>query len=202
VVDRIAATGLTRLPLCETDRGLDGTVGLLHAKDLLVAQRKGETDLRKLARPLERVPESMLIDELLEGLRRKREHLALVIDEHGTVVGLITLEDVLEEIVGEIQDEFDPEAVEPISSGEDGTLTIAGWAPIREVADRIGLQLTHAHEATIGGHILEQLGRPPQEGEVVEVEGRRFEVIKAGDARVEELRLLDEAAANGPQATH
>jgi CBS domain containing-hemolysin-like protein len=167
-----------------------------------VAQRKGDTDLHALARPLERVPESMLIDELLEGLRRKREHMALVVDEHGTVVGLITLEDVLEEIVGEIEDEFDPEAVESISSGEDGTLTIAGWAPIREVSERLGLDLPHAHEATIGGHILEQLGRPPQAGEVITVDGRRFEVVKAGDANVEELKLLDKAPANDSQPAH
>ncbi len=195
VIDRIASTGLTRLPLCEPEGGLDTTIGLLNAKDLLVAQRRRVTDTRDLARPLERVPESMLIDELLEGLRRKREHLALVVDEHGTVVGLITLEDVLEEIVGEIEDEFDPETDEPIARLEDGTLQIAGWAPIRMVSERLGFQLLDAHEATIGGFILEQLGRPPRPGEVVTIEGRRFQVAKASGASVEELRLLDEAPA-------
>jgi CBS domain containing-hemolysin-like protein len=201
VIDRIVSTGHTRLPLCEPEGGLDASVGLLNAKDLLVAQRKDVTDLRELARPLERVPESMLIDELLEGLRRKREHLALVVDEHGTVVGLITLEDILEEIVGEIEDEFDAEAVEPITRHEDGTLLIAGWAPIRMVAERLGFQLHDAHEATIGGVILEQLGRPPEPGEVVTVEGLRFEVAKASGASVEELRLLDEAPAERTSST-
>jgi CBS domain containing-hemolysin-like protein len=191
VVDRIAATGLTRLPLCETDRGLDGTVGLLHAKDLLVAQRKGETDLRKLARPLERVPESMLIDELLERLRKLREHFALVADEHGTVVGLITLEDILEEIVGEIEDEFDPEEREPLREDSEGTV-LAGWAPVRLVEDYVGVEFADHHEATIGGVVLEHLGRLPDEGEELEVGGVRFCVLAAADAQIQELRLLSE----------
>ncbi len=190
VVERIRATGLTRLPLCEPDGGLDATVGLLHAKDLLVAQNGSAPDLRELARPLVRVPESMLIDELLEGLRRRRGHMALVIDEHGTAVGLITLEDVLEEIVGEIADEFDPEDAEPITTS-DGVTTVAGWAPIRLVGEQLSLELADAHEATIGGFILEMLGRPPQTGEVVTIEGLRLEVVRADNAQIEELKVLD-----------
>ena len=115
---------------------------------------------RELARPLVRVPESMLIDELLEVLRRQRGHMALVVDEHGTAIGLITLEDVLEEIVGEIADEFDPEDVEPITSRDDVTLPIAGWAPIRLVGERLRLELPDAHEATIGG-VHPRAARPP-----------------------------------------
>ena len=118
-------------------QGLDAPVGLLHVKDLLV---RGEREpLQELARALERVPESMLIDELLERLRKLREHFALVVDEHGTVVGLITLEDILEEIVGEIEDEFDPEEREPMRDGSEGTV-IAGWAPVRLVEERLGVE--------------------------------------------------------------
>jgi len=187
-VERVRETGLTRLPLCEPGGGLDAAVGLLHAKDLLVDQGRKQ-DLRALARPLERVPESMLIDELLERLRRMREHFALVLDEHGTAVGLITLEDVLEEIVGEIADEFDPEEREPIR--EDGETTIvAGWAPLRLVEERLRIGLVDRHEATIGGVVLEHLGRLPEPGEEVTVDGVRFEVLAAQDAQIQELRLL------------
>jgi CBS domain containing-hemolysin-like protein len=100
----------TRFPLCDTDGDLDTALGIIHAKDLLRASgRDGEASLRDLARPLRRVPDGVLLDELLESLRRDRQHLALVVDEHDKAVGIITLEDVLEEIVGEIEDEFDSE---------------------------------------------------------------------------------------------
>jgi CBS domain containing-hemolysin-like protein len=195
LIERIHETGRTRLPLCEPERGLDTAIGLLHAKDVLVAVAKGDDrPLADIARPIERVPESILIDELLERLRRLREHFALVIDEHGTVVGLITLEDVLEEIVGEIEDEFDPQEREWIAE-RDGTLVIAGWAPIRLVAERLGLDLEEHHEATIGGLILEHLGRPPEVGETVEIDGIRLQVTAAGEARIKELRVVDPAGA-------
>ena len=101
--------------------GLDAPVGLLHVKDLLV--RRARTPRWRSSRaPIEHVPESMLIDELLERLRKLRERFGLVVDEHGTVVGLITLEDILEEIVGEIKDEFDPEEREPMREEPEGTV--------------------------------------------------------------------------------
>src|SRR5215208_3094222 len=161
-VNIVRESGLTRLPLCGADAGLDAPVGLLHVKDLLV--NGPDTRLEEIARPLERVPESMLIDELLERLRKLREHFALVVDEHGTVVGLITLEDILEEIVGEIEDEFDPEEREPLREEPDGTV-LAGWAPVRMVEERLGVQFSDHHEATIGGVVLEHLGRLPEKGE-------------------------------------
>ena len=183
----VRESGLTRLPLCKADAGLDAPVGLLHVKDMLV--HGPGTSLEAIARPLERVPESMLIDELLERLRKLREHFALVVDEHGTVVGLITLEDILEEIVGEIEDEFDPEEREPLREEPDGTV-IAGWAPIRLVEERLGVQFEDHHEATIGGVVLEHLGRLPDEGEEVELHGVRFCVLVAKDAQIHELRLI------------
>jgi magnesium and cobalt exporter, CNNM family len=188
VIGVIRESGLTRLPLVNPDGGLDAPLGLLHVKDLLV--REGGTSLEELARPIERVPESMLIDELLERLRKLREHFALVVDEHGTVVGLITLEDILEEIVGEIEDEFDPEEREPMRDEPEGTV-IAGWAPVRLVEERLGIQFRDHHEATIGGVVLEHLGRLPDEGEEVDVAGVRLAVLGAADAQIQELRLLD-----------
>ena len=195
VVESVRDTGLTRLPLCEPGGGLDAAVGLLHVRDLLVAKGPDQ-DLESLARPLERVPESMLIDELLERLRRLREHFALVLDEHGTAVGLITLEDVLEEIVGEIADEFDPEEREPIKEDGDGVI-IAGWAPLRLVEERLGVELEGRHEATVGGVVLKHLGRLPEPGEEVSVDGVRFQVLAAKDAQIQELRLLRDAPPGG-----
>jgi CBS domain containing-hemolysin-like protein len=190
----IRESGLTRLPLCKADGGLDTPVGLLHVKDLLV--NGPDKPLEEIARPLERVPESMLVDELLERLRKLREHFALVVDEHGTVVGLITLEDILEEIVGEIEDEFDPEEQEPMREDPEGTV-IAGWAPVRLVEERLGVEFRDHHEATIGGVVLEHLGRLPETGEEVEVAGARFEVLSAKDARIQELRLVSTPERKG-----
>jgi len=193
VVATVRESGLTRLPLCRPEGGLDAAVGLLHVKDMLVAE--DTSDLEALGRALERVPESMLIDELLELLRKQREHLALVVDEHGTTVGLITLEDVIEEIVGEIEDEFDPEEREPVRQEADSTV-VAGWAPVRLVEERLGIDLADHHEATLGGVILEHLGRLPEPGEEVTVGNARFEVLAVEDAQIEEVRLLPEARAD------
>jgi len=187
VVALVRDSGLTRLPLCRPDGGLDAAVGLLHVKDMLV--NGSSKPLEVLARPIERVPEAMLIDELLELLRHLREHLALVVDEHGTTVGLITLEDVIEEIVGEIEDEFDPEEREPVRRDGDSTL-VAGWAPVRLVEERLGIELEDHHEATLGGVVLERLGRLPEPGEEIDLEGERFEVVAVEDAQIQELRLL------------
>jgi CBS domain containing-hemolysin-like protein len=189
----IRESGLTRLPLCEPE-GLDSPLGLLHVKDLLV--NGPGTKLQDIARDLERVPESMLIDELLERLRKLREHFALVVDEHGTVVGLITLEDILEEIVGEIEDEFDPEEREPMREDPEGTV-IAGWAPVRLVEERLGVEFRDHHEATIGGVVLEHLGRLPEPGEEIEVSGVRMEVLAAKDAQIHELRLVSTPEREG-----
>jgi CBS domain containing-hemolysin-like protein len=184
-------TGHTRLPLCDTDGGLDTAVGLVNAKDLLGALAQGtDAGLRELARPLPRVSESTLIDELMRDLRRARHHIALVVDEHGTTIGLVTLEDILEEIVGEIEDEFDlePEPGEWITRDGD-TIVVRGTAPIHLVALELGLEIENPDEATIGGHVLELLGRIPKPGEIVDVDGRQAEVTEVDDARVLELRF-------------
>jgi len=187
--DLAIATGRTRLPVGEPEGGLDAAVGVLNVKDLIApAQRGQDVRVADLARPLTRIAESERLDEVLHTLRRARQHIALVLDEHGTVVGLLTLEDVMEEIVGEIQDEFDPAEVEHVRR-EDGAWHIDGAAPLRDVAEQIGLPLAEAHEATIGGHVVEELGRVPAPGETVIVEGRPVEVLGADETRVTELRV-------------
>jgi CBS domain containing-hemolysin-like protein len=184
---RATETGHTRLPLCEPDGGLDGAVGVVNAKDILRAIiEERDVPLTELARPLKRVSESTLIDELLRDLRRDRQHVALVIDEHGTAIGLVTLEDILEEIVGEITDEFDVEEAD-LLSWRDGALVVAGAAPIHLVAEELGTEISDPDEATIGGHVLELLGRLPEPGEVVELDGHQARISAVEDARIVEL---------------
>jgi CBS domain containing-hemolysin-like protein len=168
--------------------GLDDPVGLVHVKDLLRAVVDGpSTELREILRPLTRVSDSVLIDELLADLRRQREHVALVVDEHGTAVGLVTLEDILEEIVGDIEDEFDSaEAPEVVRNGEH--VTVPGNASLRAVRDELGVEVGEHHEATIGGHVLEELGRLPDEGERVKLDGVVWEIVRVRDGRIAELR--------------
>jgi CBS domain containing-hemolysin-like protein len=131
-----------------------------------------------------------MLDDLLEELRREHQHLALVVDEHGTAVGVITLEDVLEEIVGEIQDEFDADGDDqPVR--EDGSLLVAGSAPLRLVADRLDLDAPDSGKATVGGFVVEQLGHLPKAGDWVEVGGRPAEVtaVDEDEAQVIQLRF-------------
>jgi CBS domain containing-hemolysin-like protein len=191
--ERVLETGHTRLPLCEPEGGLDAVIGLVNAKNLLRAfVESADQELRHLARPLKRVSESMLVDELLSELRRDRQHAALVVDEHGTAIGLVTLEDVLEEIVGEISDEFDVDETELISR-EDGVIVVRGSAPIHLVAEALDTEITDPHEATIGGHVLELLGRVPEPGEFVDIDGLQARIGSVMDTRIVELVFLPEA---------
>ncbi len=190
VARRSIETGHTRLPLCEVDGGLDASIGVIHAKDLLPALvAPGEPELRGLARPLIRVSESILLDELLRDLRREHSHIALVVDEHGTTIGLVTLEDIIEEIVGEIEDEFDADHAELIEQ-RDGRTVVSGAAPVRLVVERLGVAVEDPHEATIGGHVVELLGRVPDVGELVEVDGHSMEVTAVDETRISELALV------------
>lgn len=189
VVREIASSGLTRLPLCRPEGGLDDAVGIVHAKDMLVSAIEGEIPaLEAIAREVHHVPDSQLLDDTLELLRSRREHLVLVVDEHGTTVGLITLEDILEEIVGEIEDEFDPDRKDQIVRDGEG-LKVSGSTPVRAVAERLGVDLGATHEATMGGLVTERLGHMPERGEELLIEGHEIEVTEAGTTRVEQLRI-------------
>ena len=188
VAEKVVASGHTRLPICETGQALEHALGFINAKDLLrIAFRDAEVDVRSLARPLARVAESSRLDQVLREMRRDRGHLALVLDEHGTVVGLITLEDILEELVGEIDDEFDAIARELIRPDQVG-LWIDGSAPLRLVAERLGMNVDMPHETTIGGHVVERLGRLPEPDETIVVDGARLRVLAVHQTRITALR--------------
>ena len=185
----VVETGHTRFPLCCPDGGLDSATGVVNAKDLLHAYVEGrETTLHEVSRPILHVSEAALIDELLRDMRRRRMHMAVVVDEHGTATGLVTIEDVLEEIVGEIEDEFDT-ANDPLVRREDGAWLVDGQTDLRMLADELGIEIDDRHEATISGHLLERLGRIPEVGETLELEGRAVEVTRVGEARIDQLRV-------------
>src|SRR4051812_39778983 len=199
VAERVIETGHTRLPLCEPEGALDAAVGVLNAKDLLPVglRAEQELDLRSIARPIAHVSESSRVDRVLREMRRERRHLGLVHDEHGTVVGLITLEDILEEIVGEIDDEFDPERREAIRVDGD-TVLIDGAAPAREVAERLGFELEGHHETTIGGYLSEEIGRVPRPGEEVALHERRVKGVTPGGPPPAQLAPLGSRAGGAP----
>lgn len=181
--------GHTRLPLCPSGAALEDALGFVHVKDLLrIAFGREEPEVGPLVRPLARVAEATRLDEVLREMRKERRHLALVLDEHGTVVGLITLEDVLEELVGEIEDEFDSAERELVRATEGG-VHIDGSAPVRLVAERLGIQIVGPHEATIGGFVVELLGRLPEPGETIFLEGAELRIAAVDETRITALEV-------------
>lgn len=169
-------TGHSRFPVFEGGR--DNIIGILLAKDLLKIQRAPELNLRALLRPAVFVPESKGLNELLRDFRSNRNHLAIVIDEFGNTAGLITIEDVLEEIVGEIEDEFDDKDGESsIYTLADGSQRVAGDTAIAAVNQAFSVQLPEEDFDTIGGLVAHEHGRVPRRGEAVEVGGLVFAVM-------------------------
>ena len=191
-------TGHSRFPVFEDQR--DNIIGILLAKDLLKLQRAPELNLRTLLRPTVFVPESKGLNELLRDFRSNRNHLAIVIDEFGNTAGLITIEDVLEEIVGEIEDEFDDKDGESsIYTLADGGQRVAGDASISAVNAAFSVNLPVDEFDTIGGLIAQELGRVPRRGEVVELEGLSFAVMLARGGAVRWFKVT-RAPAPAPEA--
>ncbi len=181
-------TGHSRFPVHEGKR--DSIIGILMAKDLLKLQRAPELNLRTLLRPAVFVPESKRLNELLRDFRSNRNHLAMVIDEFGQTAGLITIEDVLEEIVGEIEDEFDEkDGDNSVYTLADGSHRVAGDAPIASVNGAFGTVLPEDDFETIGGLVAQHLGRVPRRGETVTVGGLRFVVMLTRGGAVRWFRV-------------
>ena len=171
----IIDTGHSRFPVYE--RGRDNIIGILLAKDLLKLQRSPGLKLRTLLRPAVFVPESKRLNELLRDFRSNRNHLAVVIDEFGQTAGLITIEDVLEEIVGEIEDEFDDhDAPSGVYTLADGSWRVAGDCDITAVNEAFGVHLPDDEFDTIGGLIAHEMGHVPKRGEHHVLAGLGFTV--------------------------
>jgi len=189
VVEVAILNGFSRLPV--TRASIDDVAGVAYLKDLVRAERDGHAEEPIVAyiRPARFVPETKRVRELLREMRQEKVHLAVVVDEHGGTAGLITLEDLLEELVGEISDEYDVELPE-VGWGSDGTALVPGVVSVDEVNERLHLELPEDEEYdSIGGFLLHQLGRVPAAGESVEADGAVLVVEKMHGNRIERVRI-------------
>ena len=185
----IIESGHSRFPVIGEDR--DEVVGILLAKDLLryfVEDESGRFDIREVLRPPSFIPESKRLNVLLKDFRNSHNHMAVVVDEYGGVSGLLTIEDVLEQIVGDIGDEHDPDEVPDFSQESDGHYTIRALARIEDFNDEFKTQLGDEEFDTVGGLLIHELGRLPRRGESVLLDGIRFTVLKTDRRRVHTLR--------------
>jgi putative hemolysin len=177
---------------------LDEIVGVIHSKDILdYVGRPEEFSLRAIARSPYFVPESKRIGTLLQSFRKKQVHLAMVVDEYGGVEGIVTLEDIVEEIVGEIQDEYDVEEV-LVREIAPGHFLVDGSTSLRTVNRRFGLKLSEEHANTLAGFLLRTMGTIPSEGDTCQSDGTTFIVRKVVDRRVEEIEMVLPTAPQAP----
>ena len=201
-VTLVLTEGHSRTPLYK--ESVDHIVGILYAKDLLriIAAGGPRPRLRDIMRPALFVPESQAVDDLLNELQRRRVHMAIVLDEYGGTAGLVTIEDLLEEIVGEIQDEFDEE--EPMKViVRDGEAILDGRADIDEMGELVdpALELEDDEEYdTVGGFVYHRIGRVPVVGDTVAVDPFKITVIKVTGRRVGKVRVTWDAGAQKPVA--
>ncbi len=177
----------SRIPVFDED--LDNIAGIVFVKDLLKFDGDlASTPVTAIMRPAFFVPETKKVQELLKELQQKQLQLAIVVDEYGGTAGLVTLEDLLEEIVGEIRDEYDVET-EPVVDQGDGSFIVSGKVNVDEVADRLGLAIHGEGFETMGGYLLSHIGRVPAVGERFEVDGLEVEVLEAEKRRVHKVRV-------------
>lgn len=189
-------SGNTRLPVY--DSTLDSPIGLVHLKDVALGhgfhKSEGNFDLRSMLRPLLYAPPSMPIGVLLQKMQTERTHMALVIDEYGGVDGLVTIEDLIEQVIGEIEDEHDVEEDSPWSHEKSGAYLALARAPLDEFEAEIGIKLLDTDEDeeidTLGGLVFKLTGRIPARGEIVpHPSGAEFEVVDADARRIKRLRV-------------
>jgi CBS domain containing-hemolysin-like protein len=176
----------TRFPLCREN--LDNTIGLIHIKDLMAMMRDPNPDLMRIKRELIPVPEMMSLEKLLKLFLTRHAHLAMVVDEFGGTVGMVTLENVLEELVGDIQDEFDTEK-EEFRRINENEFTVDGALGLYELSDLAGLELESADVSTIGGYVTHLLGRMPRQGDQVRIGDYQVTVSQADNRRVKQLHF-------------
>ena len=199
LLERIVESGHSRIPIFEGS--VDNVIGIVHVKDLLPFLARGQqaVDLRGVMRRPLVVPENKRIDELLDELRRSNTQIAIVQDEYGGTAGLVTIEDLLEELVGEIKDEYDtdePDTDQPLIRTLDAnTALIDGRTGIDDLNEQMGLALPHEDFDTVGGLVFGLFGRQPGEGETVGHDGMEFTVTKTDGRRILEVRLCRHAEA-------
>jgi putative hemolysin len=202
-LDLVIAEGYSKLPVY--DETVDNIIGVVHDRELLIALSNGTlatTSLRALMRPVTHVPENKRVAELLREMQRGKYSLAIVLDEYGGTAGLVTMEDLLEEIVGEIRDEHDEGEEEPIVKIDEHESVVEAGTNIEDVNAALGIELPHEEFETIGGFTVGLFGRLPREGEEIEAApGVRLRVDRTRGRRILTVRVLtDTQAEPTPQA--
>jgi putative hemolysin len=203
-VDALLQSGFSRLPVYE--ESIDNIQGLLYAKDLLTVWREGNhlESLIDLLRPAYFVPETKKVDELLAEMQAQRIHMAIVVDEYGGIAGLVTLEDIVEEIVGEILDEYDKAEEMLYQAVGDGEYIFQGRVDLDDFNEIVGSQLPREEADTLGGFIYSRIGRVPTGGESVQVENLQLTVEQVSGRRIRKVRVLRIPATyeNGGEEVH
>ncbi|MBR1944760.1 MAG: HlyC/CorC family transporter [Alphaproteobacteria bacterium] len=185
--DTVKTSNHTRYPVCDQDK--DNIVGMVHLRDILM--KEGEKDITKMLREVLFVPESLSVSEVLHTMKRRRIHMAIVIDEYGGTSGLISMEDVLEELVGDIQDEHDTTNDVYEKRLDDGTFEFLGMTLLDEAMEYMGLRPLEEHEEdTIGGYVFGLLARKPKVGDVVDCPLCSFEILEIDGFRVKKVKAF------------
>lgn len=185
---KIIASGHSRLPVY--DGTLDNIIGLAYAKDLLKywGMDNASVDLRKILRSPYYIPETKNLEELLQEFKRKRVHMAIVMDEYGGTSGLVTIEDLLEEIVGDIQDEYDLEE-EWLLQQPDGSIIVDARLPVEELTEHLGIEVEREMFDTVGGLIIHLTGRIPRAGEEIETNDIHLTVLDADERKIRRVMV-------------
>jgi magnesium and cobalt transporter len=190
ILPAVIESGHSRFPVVGEDR--DEVAGILLAKDLLRYFSEGgeaNFDIRECLRPAVFIPESKRLNVLLKEFRVTHNHMAIVVDEYGGVSGLLTIEDVLEQIVGDIDDEYDVDDAEVIRKEGERTFSVPALTRIDEFNAAFGTRFSDDEADTIGGLVLHELGRMPRRGEAIEIGGLELKVTRADRRRIESLRV-------------
>ena len=190
ILPKVVESGHSRFPVMDEDR--DDIVGILLAKDLLrlTVEKRERFDIREFMRPALFVPESKRLNVLLREFRRNRNHMAIVVDEYGGVSGLVTIEDVIEQIIGEIDDEYDVDDDLNIRRDAERQFTVRGVTRIAEFNEYFGARLSEEEGFdTVAGLMMKQLGHLPRRGESATIDGFEFRVLRADRRRIETLKV-------------
>lgn len=184
---RFVASGFSRIPVYE--ESIDNILGLLYAKDLLTLRSNSQESIRQHLRPAYFVPETLPADELLKSLKKQKIHMAIVVDEYGGTAGLVTIEDLIEEIIGDIVDEYDQNEQSDVTRLSDDSYLIDGTTNLADINEQFDLDLDDEETDTLGGFIYAELGRVPQEGEQISGEGYRLTVRRIEGRRIRHVLL-------------
>jgi len=186
IIQLILRTGHSRIPIYKEN--IDNIIGTLHAKDLLSNWGEVDLDISGIVRPPYFIPETKKISEVLKDLRGNKSHMAIVIDEYGGTAGILTLEDIIEEIIGEIMDEYDADQM-LIAEHEDGSITVNARLDVEELEDYFDMELPEGKFESVGGFVISLMGKVPAVNEIVVYKDLEMRIEAASSRKIEKIRI-------------